>query len=332
MGKTVTIGIPVYNVEKYVRDSLLSALNQTYADIDYLIVDDRGQDHSMSIVRELVAEHPRGGAVRIIEHERNFGIAATRNTILGQAHGSYLFFLDSDDVISQDCIATHVNYLEKYQCDFTCGSSGYVNQNGERIAFRLYENVKVIKGGDFCMVECASSSEKVIQIPVWNRLYRLDFLENNNIKCVPNLIHEDIWFTWQVMLSAKSCVCIPIVTYWYYEHPASICNNPTREATLNRYYDRSQLIEMIVSSVKTNSEIPRAIRQLLTIYIMKKALSYSKSAIKEELLSSMEKRNLTRLYTSYALRLFANWTIDLDRNWEMLKCVIRLIQYRWIIK
>ena len=149
MGRKVTIGIPVFNVEKYIRNSLISALNQTYANIDYLIVDDRGQDNSMSIVRELMTKHPRGGAIRIIEHERNLGIAAVRNTIIDHAHGCFLFFLDSDDVISSDCIASHVYYIEKYQCDFTCSSSEYVFQNGKKTAFRKYEKIEIIKGEVF---------------------------------------------------------------------------------------------------------------------------------------------------------------------------------------
>ena len=85
---------------------------------------------------------------------------------------------------------------------------------------------------------------------------------------------------------------------------------------------------MMVSSVKTNSKIPRSIRQLLTIYAMRKALSYSKSAIKEELLSSTEKKDLTHLYGSYGLCLSAYWTMDFTRNWEMLKHIISLILYK----
>lgn len=328
MGRTVTIGIPVYNVEKYIKDSLISALNQTYANIDYLIVNDRGQDNSMSIVRELMTKHPRGGAIRIIEHERNLGIAATRNTIIDHVLGSYLFFLDSDDVISLDCIASHVDYLEKNQCDFTCGSSEYVFQNGNKTAYKQYDRTDIIKGGKFCVAERACSHDKVVSIPVWNRLYRADFLVNNNIRCVPGLIHEDVWFTWQLLLSARSCVCIPKVTYWYYEHPFSICNNSTYEATIKKYHDKGKLLEMMVSSVKTNSKIPRSIRQLLTIYAMRKALSYSKSAIKEEILSSTEKKDLTHLYGSYGLCLSAYWTMDFTRNWEMLKHIISLILYK----
>lgn len=331
MGRTVTIGIPVFNVEKYIRNSLISALNQTYADIDYLIVDDRGQDNSMSIVRELMTKHPRGGAIRIIEHERNLGIAAVRNTIIDHAHGCFLFFLDSDDVISSDCIASHVYYIEKYQCDFTCSSSEYVFQNGKKTAFRKYEKIEIIKGEVFCVAKRAYSLDKPMHIPVWNRLYRKDFLVNNNIRCIESLSHEDIWFTWQLLLSAKSCVFIPELTYWYYERSFSICNNPTYEATLKSYQDKEQILEKMTSSVKTNPKMPKSIRQLLAIITMKKALAYSKSVTNEELLGSTEKKDLTHLYASHGLGLWA-LTVDFNKNFEMLKCMIILMKYRWLSK
>ena len=332
MGRKVTIGIPVFNVEKYIRNSLISALNQTYANIDYLIVDDRGQDNSMSIVRELMTKHPRGGAIRIIEHERNLGIAAVRNTIIDHAHGCFLFFLDSDDVISSDCIASHVYYIEKYQCDFTCSSSEYVFQNGKKTAFRKYEKIEIIKGEVFCVAKRAYSLDKPMHIPVWNRLYRKDFLVSNGIRCVPGLVHEDIWFTWQLLLSADSCVFIPEVTYWYYERPSSFTSMSNHDSIIKNNHDKGKLLEMMASSVKTNFEMPKSIKQLLAIRIMRKAISYSNSVIKEVLLNSLEKRELTHQYVSSAQCLYAYWTMDLNRNIEMLKCMIRLMQYRCLKK
>ena len=96
--------MPIYNVAPYVERALLSALNQTFESIEFLIVDDRGTDNSMEIVRKIVAEHPRGKDVRIIEHPHNIGLGATRNTAIDNAQGEYLFFMDSDDEITPDCI------------------------------------------------------------------------------------------------------------------------------------------------------------------------------------------------------------------------------------
>lgn len=332
MSRTVTIGIPVFNVEGYIRDSLLSVLNQTYEDIDILIVDDKGQDNSMIIVRELKACHPRGGAIRIIEHERNEGIAATRNTIIDEAQGCYLFFLDSDDMMSPDCIALHVYYLEKYQCDFTCGSSEYVFQNGDKVVFRRYSEIEVVSGEKFCVAKRACSNDKAIQVPVWNRLYRMDFLISNGIRCVPGLVHEDVWFTWLLILSARSCVLMPTVTYRYYERNASICNNPDPKAVTKRHHDRRQVLQMIAYSVKTHTGLSRIIRQQLAIRTIRKALTYSKAVVREQMLSSADKKELAHQYTSCCLSLSACWSMDFSKNLEMLGCLTRLVLFALSIK
>ena len=67
----VSIVIPVYNVEHYIQDSLLSALNQTYTNIEYIIVDDCGTDNSISIAQEIIQHHPRKDDVSIFRHEKN---------------------------------------------------------------------------------------------------------------------------------------------------------------------------------------------------------------------------------------------------------------------
>ena len=78
MNYKVTLAMPVYNVEKYVERALLSALNQTFDSIEFLIVDDKGTDRSMEIVSEIVSTHPRGKDVRIIDHVVNQGTGATK--------------------------------------------------------------------------------------------------------------------------------------------------------------------------------------------------------------------------------------------------------------
>ena len=88
----ITIAIPVYNVEKYVENSILSALNQTYDDIEFLIIDDKGSDASMEIVKRIQSTHPRGNSIRIIDHGVNRGLATARNTAIDNAKGDFLFF------------------------------------------------------------------------------------------------------------------------------------------------------------------------------------------------------------------------------------------------
>ena len=89
----VTLAMPVYNVSKFVEKSLLSALNQTYRNIEFLIVDDCSTDNSMDIVRQTVNAHKRSADVRIIHHPGNQGLGDTRNTAIKEAKGEYIYFI-----------------------------------------------------------------------------------------------------------------------------------------------------------------------------------------------------------------------------------------------
>ena len=129
----ITLAMPVYNVEEYVERALLSALNQTYDNIEYLVIDDKGNDNSMTIVKNIVSTHPRGKSVRVIEHPVNLGLGEARNTSINQANGEYLFFLDSDDEITPDCIKKLYEEMLKTNVDMVGGSHMIV---GSKVTLR----------------------------------------------------------------------------------------------------------------------------------------------------------------------------------------------------
>ena len=97
----VSVIIPVYNVEPYITQSLESALAQTYPSIEFLLVDDFSSDLSADIVRRFQMNHPRGADIRLLSNPNNLGVSASRNRIIDEARGEYLFFMDADDVIRE---------------------------------------------------------------------------------------------------------------------------------------------------------------------------------------------------------------------------------------
>ena len=113
----VTIGIPVFQAVDYIEATMLSALRQTYGSIEFLIVDDRGTDGTIEIVERLQREHPRGGNIRILRNAKNLGVSPSRNRIIDEARGRYLYFLDSDDIIEPNTIELMVNTMQVNHCD-----------------------------------------------------------------------------------------------------------------------------------------------------------------------------------------------------------------------
>ena len=110
----VSIIIPVYNVELYIAECLQSVMNQTYqGQLECIVVDDCGTDRSMEIVARMIAGYDGPIEFRVLHHEKNMGLSCARNTGIDAVTGDYVFFLDSDDWISYDCIDYLVSLVNK---------------------------------------------------------------------------------------------------------------------------------------------------------------------------------------------------------------------------
>jgi glycosyltransferase involved in cell wall biosynthesis len=90
-------------------------LNQTYEDIEIILVDDCGQDKSMEVADRVIQNHKNGYKVTVLKHQQNKGLSEARNTGIKAATGDYLYFLDSDDEITLDCIETLVKESDGYE-------------------------------------------------------------------------------------------------------------------------------------------------------------------------------------------------------------------------
>lgn len=232
--------MPVYNVEKFVRESLISALNQTYQDLEILIVDDKSTDRSMDIVRDTLSHHPRKDIVRIIDHGTNKGLGDTRNTSIDHAKGQYIFFMDSDDLITPDCIQRLAAYMEETPVDFIASSRELRTFDGKRIAEDVYQPALVDDRTELAVARFRYVQSHKILGEVWNKLYNVDFLRRSNVRCLPGVHVEDVSFSFQVNLAATSCRLVPDITYTYrvYEGQsfAAFKNNRDRAVYLSECF------------------------------------------------------------------------------------------------
>ena len=132
----VTIGIPVYRSEAYIRSALESALNQTYPSIEFLLIDDAGGDGAIAIIQEMQQTHQRGADIRIISHDSNWGVSASRNQIICEAKGEYLFFMDSDDTIAENTISLLLQNGLQYDAEIVFGSYEKIETSGKRMVYQ----------------------------------------------------------------------------------------------------------------------------------------------------------------------------------------------------
>ena len=235
----VTIGIPVYNVEPYIEKCLLSVLNQTYQNLEILVVDDLGTDKSMQIASNLQSSHPNGGLVRIISHSCNCGIGEARNTIIKECKGKYVYFIDSDDFIERNAIELLCTQAEKYETDVAIASHRKVALNtGEELPTYQYKSFRRFYGEDAFANYVCSDLRWHVAIVVWNILFSVDFLRTNNLLFAGRK-DEDALFLSDYYSEVKSAVIMPDITYNYVVRPDSIMGYMARKMIpIREIYER----------------------------------------------------------------------------------------------
>lgn len=224
----VSIGIPVYNVEPYIEKCLLSVLNQTYQNLEILVVDDLGSDNSMLIVEGLQKSHSHGSLIRILRHSQNSGIGEARNTIISQAKGKYLFFIDSDDYIELYTIDILLKEAETHYTDCvfaSCRRVDYIT-NEELPTFTYTSRLEFFGKDVFANYVCQDLRWHV-GINVWNILFRLDFLKDGKFKFAARK-DEDAVFLSDFYSEVERAIILPNVTYYYVSRPGSIMGNMAR--------------------------------------------------------------------------------------------------------
>ncbi len=195
----VTIGIPVYNAEKYIL----------------LVMDDCGTDSSIDIVREYQQTHPRGKDIRIVRQPQNGGQGRARNRIIDEAQGIYLYYLDGDDAIEPNTIELLYEKAKAFDADMVYGSYKRIFTENDKVVDTIcysYPYKEFSAPDDYA---CYAYEGKV-QTMMWNYLIRLDILKRNSLRVAPVGYGEDYTFTVDLPTYVIRVVLLPDITYSYY--------------------------------------------------------------------------------------------------------------------
>ena len=216
----ITIGIPVYNVEQYIKKCFDSIFAQDIDGIEILVVDDCSTDNSIQIVKELCSSNNGKYSIHMISHVHNKGVAEARNTILKNAKGKYLFFLDPDDYIEVSSLTLLYEEAEKYQAEVTYGSIAIV-KDGEIKPFKKYPLLHFSGDGTFASYVYNSLNEKIFTSSI-NTLYLMSFIRNNHISFPEARIGEDYLFREAFLPKVSKAALRPEITYYYVMRPNSL--------------------------------------------------------------------------------------------------------------
>ncbi len=222
---TVSVIIPVYNVESYLRQCLDSVVNQTLRDIEIICVNDGSTDGSPAILEEYRKKDPR---ITVISQE-NRGLSAARNRGMERMRGKYVCFLDSDDWLEPETLEKTVPIMEGKKLDaLVFGRIHYFESEELRSLFPessntvekptdVYTGVKYLK----------FAKDNGLYLPtVWNKLWRHSFLSDNSLWFKEGIIFEDNLFCFLALMTAKRVLQIPDAFYHYRIRYNSITTRP----------------------------------------------------------------------------------------------------------
>ena len=214
----VSVIVPIYNVELYVKECILSVFAQDYQNIELIAVDDCGTDNSIAILEELFKSNPQNISCILLHHDKNRGLSAARNTGTKYSHGKYILYLDSDDALQPFAISHLVNKIMSDDSDIVVFDF-YSDEKNKGIGSNLCDKVSLLKNNAECIHGLA---ELWFPVTAWSKFLKKSFIENNQLEFKEGIINEDAPWTFQVCLAANSIAFLNEKLYYYRYNPNSI--------------------------------------------------------------------------------------------------------------
>lgn len=248
--------IPIYNVEKYLKKCVDSVLEQSYKNIEIILVDDGSSDDCPMLCDEYARMYDR---VRVV-HKKNGGLSDARNAGMELATGDYLLFVDSDDYVEIDTCEKFSHFAHKGY-DILIGDALV---NNEKCNLSHIKNATVLSGKEYLLM---AYKEGRAPMAAWLNVYRRMFLVENGLKFKYGILHEDEEFTPRCFLTANSTVCTGIVFYHYIIRENSITTKTDKRKNITDFYDTCLELEANYRLVEDESLRDALLNSLVTKYL-----------------------------------------------------------------
>lgn len=231
----ISVLVPIYNAEKYIEKCLDSIVNQTYENIEIVLIEDGSTDNSLEIIKEYSKQDKR---IKIISIKNN-GVADARNKALENATGNYVTFVDSDDYVEKDYVETLYTNLKKYEADIAvCNCYNIIEKTGSK-NFKTFGINKVKEYNNIEAVENLFYYNFFRHSP-WGKLYKKNLW--NNIKFPVGKNYEDLATIYKLFLKSKNVIYIPKEKYNYLIRQGSIVHNEMKKEDVEAILEYTQKI------------------------------------------------------------------------------------------
>lgn len=297
----VSIIIPIYNVSDYIERCLTSVMVQTYKDIECILVDDCTPDDSIEKCQRMISEYQGNIEFIILHHKRNRGLSAARNTGTDAASGEFIYYLDSDDEITSDCISLMAKEIEGHpDVEIVMAATKSVPYS-VNYDLPYYKKKIYVDDNDWVRYNFYKPWP-CLQVNAWNKLINIKFVKNNQLYFKEGIIHEDEMWMFMVAKKLNRLAVITEKTYIHYYNPDSIMGQATKERSAKNW-------EVIINNIINNLDTPMRKLQIfkymyyyfLFYDIRKKEKSYKR------LLLNFSFALLRDGYLKFSVYLFVNY-------------------------
>ena len=263
----ISIIVPAYNVEKYISKCIESLINQTYKNIEIIIINDGSRDNTENIIKKFKDKR--------IKYYKNVnqGIGKTRNFGIDKSNGEFLMFIDSDDFLDiRACEILHNKIKEEKLdlviCDF----------------YKIYDNLvkEEVKLGSF---ECTCLKNKpelinIINLSPWNKMYKSNLIKDNNIRFIENKKYEDVPFLAKALVCSRKIGKVDECLNYYAIHDSS--ETTIRDRRCFDIFDILDIVKKEYSSLDyMKEELNKLIVFVVTNYTIQQRVQIDKEIINE---------------------------------------------------
>lgn len=242
----LSIIIPIYNVEEYLRECLDSIYKIKGIKKEVILVNDGSTDNSQDIIDEYKKLYDQETVVIV---QKNKGLSGARNSGLDVATGKYISFIDSDDFIDNDKFVSFFKECTRLDLEIAAGDLKYYCNNEAYRTKSMKKRSEKLKSLPICQgLEygeiCLEPKLDSIRVEVWVNLYKNEFLKSHNLKFREGLLHEDTLFMYQAIAKAKKVKYIPYDFYYYRMREGSIMKTQSYKNYVHKLYIAKELQEI----------------------------------------------------------------------------------------
>lgn len=291
----VSVIIPIYGVEKYIKRCAESLFNQILDDIEFVFVNDGTKDNSINILKRCIDNYPDvQHKIKIINHQVNKGLPQARKTGFINSTGDYIAYCDSDDWVKKEIYQEMYNKAIAENADMVI--CGYFASNGENDKF--YD---------------VPESKGLLMGPVWNKLVKRKIYENGIEFPKANKAEDGAIMT-QISYYSQKRAYIHAPLYYYYSNPASICNQLDEKSCISKMQQECENVDLRLNFLKREGVLSKYSKDILTW----------KFEARNNLIPCISQKYIYKLwnniYPEISHQILKSWDIRMTMKYILLRC------------